>query len=421
MRIATPGLTPIAPPEPEDLIKEARRRQRRRWLAAGVTGVAVIASVTGFAADLAGHRHGRVSARTQLEKTTPVPRPKGTPPPIPRSIGTSVLWWPAGFGQCCGAVAVDNLSTGRITQRQEPDIAEGDFQPLLTRIGGWFVYVGDGVTEIRDDLSGHPRVLGPTWSFAPAAAPDHVWLFRIRSDMQGPIQARLASVAGGSQGPLITLPAGTMLPVVRGTDAGLLLQGWRGHSGLALWNPGSVPRTLPDAPLSDVGFDATPRLVAYGTSCGWHVTAQNNPDEPNAGYETCKVLRAFDVVTGKLTSVPAPAGTGGWVPDGFNLVSAISHNDQLIAAYAATLPQGTGHVHLYVVRLTSPASRPTAVPKSTAFIFARTAWSANDSWLLYQGPAEHLWAYQVTTGRIAASSTACCRYTVMVTTPSRTS
>jgi hypothetical protein len=39
--------------------------------------------------------------------------------------------------------------------------------------------------------------------------------------------------------------------------------------------------------------------------------------------------------------------------------------------------------------------------------------------LLYQGPGGHLWAYQVTSGQTRASSTPCCRYTVMAAAPSR--
>ncbi len=130
------------------------------------------------------------------------------------------------------------------------------------------------------------------------------------------------------------------------------------------------------------------------------------------------MLRILDVVTGRLVSFAAPPGTGGWVPDGFNLASAISPAGQLIAAYAAVRPPGLGRVRLYVMPVTGPSAPPAAVPSSAAFLFARTAWSARGSWLLYQGPGGHLWAYQVTSGAIRASSTACCRYTVMVAAPS---
>ena len=42
MRSAPPGWLPDARTGPEALIKEARRRQRRRWLAAGVAVAAVL-------------------------------------------------------------------------------------------------------------------------------------------------------------------------------------------------------------------------------------------------------------------------------------------------------------------------------------------------------------------------------------------
>ena len=42
MRLAPPGRLADARTEPEALIKEARRRQRRRWLAAGVAVAAVL-------------------------------------------------------------------------------------------------------------------------------------------------------------------------------------------------------------------------------------------------------------------------------------------------------------------------------------------------------------------------------------------
>jgi hypothetical protein len=416
MRIAPPGWLPDARTEPEALIKEARRRQRRRWLAVGVAVAVVLAGVAGVAAGVAGHPTGRPGPRG-YPRSQVAARQAAAPAPIPRSIGTTLVMWPADFGQCCGPVAVDDLSTGRLTQSQEPAIGAGDFQPLLAQVGRWLVYVGDGVvTAIADDLTGRPRVLGPSPFFAPAAAPGRVWLFQVQHGMQGPIRAWTVAPSGGRPSRPVTLPAGAYLPAVRGTDAGLLLQV---RQGLALWNPGSAPRILPSSPDFADGLDATSRLVAYGTGCSGQATAPDAPQDPNAGYDACKVLRVLDVITGKLISFPAPPGTAGWVPGGFNLVSAISHDDQMIAAYAAIRPQGAGQVRLYVMRIAGASRRAMPVPSSAAYLFARTAWSANDTWLLHQGPGGHLRAYQVTSGQTRASSTPCCQYTVMAAVPSR--
>jgi hypothetical protein len=419
MRIAPPGWLPDARTEPEALIKEARRRQRRRWLAAGVAVAAVLAGAAGVAAGVAGHPPGRPGPRGHPGSQVAA-RQAAAPAPIPGSIGTTLLMWPVGypaFGPGGGPPAyVDDLSTGRLTQSQQPAISAGDFQPLLAQVGRWLVYVGDGgVNAIRDDLTGRPRVLGPTPFFAPAAAPGRVWLFQVQHGMQGPIRAWTVAVSGGPPSQPVTLPAGAYLPAVTGTAAGLLLQV---PQGLALWNPGSVPRILPSSPDFADGFDATSRLVAYGTGCTSQTTAPDAPQEPNAGYDTCRALQVLDVVTGKLISFPAPPGTAGWVPGGFNLVSAISPGDQVIAAYAAIRPQGAGRVRLYVMRIAGPSRRAVEVPSSAAYLFARTAWSADDTWLLYQGPGGHLWAYQVTSGQTRASSTPCCQYTVMAAAPS---
>ena len=405
MRIAPPGWPPDARTELEALIKEARRRQRHRWLAVGVAAAAVLAGVAGVAAGVAGHSPGRPGPRGHPGSQVAA-RQAAAPGPIPRSIGTTLLMWPAGFGQCCGPVAVDDLSTGRLTQSQQPAIGAGDFQPLLAQAGRWLVYAGDGVaTAIADDLTGHPRVLGPTPFFVPAAAPGRVWLFQFQHGMQGPVRAWAVALSGGPPSQPVTLPAGAYLPAVRGTDAGLLLQV---PQGLALWNPGSAPRILPSSPDFADGFDATSRLVAYGTGCTSQTTAPDAAYEPNARYVTCSALQVLDVVTGKLISFPAPPGTAGWVPNGFNLVSAISPDDQMIAGYAAIRPQGAGQVRLYMMRIAGPSRRAMPVPSSAAYLFARTAWSANDTWLFYQGPGGHLWAYQVTSGQTRASSTPCC-------------
>jgi hypothetical protein len=213
------------------------------------------------------------------------------------------------------------------------------------------------------------------------------------------------------------LPAGAYLPAVRGTDAGLVLQV---PQGLALWNPGRAPTILPFSPagITD-GFDATARLVAYGTGCSTLVTAPDAPQQADTGYDTCQALLVLDVVTGTLLSFPAPPGTAGWVPNGFNLVSAISPDGRKIAAYAAVRPQGAGRVRLYVMPIAGPSRQAMPVPSSAAYLFAKTAWSADGSWLLYQGPGGHLWAYQVTGGQARASSTPCCQYTVMAAVQSR--
>ena len=419
----TAPATRLLDAEPEALIKEARRHQRRRYLAAGS---ALAAALAGAASVLAG-LHGSGSAhpaptRPPRHASPPVSarRPHG-PPPIPRSLGTTVLMWPVGypgFSAAGGPAAyVDDLGTGRLTQSSAVGISAGDFQPLLAQTGRWLVYVGNGTTAIRDDLRGRPRDIGRTPFFAPAAVPGQVWLFRIRAGHSHRIQARLVPVAGGLPGPAVTLPARTTLPAIRGTDAGLLLQTGR-RLNLALWSPGSRPRTLPYAPSLSDGFDATARLIAYGTSCTDQATAPHAAREPNAGYEACAMLRVLDVVTGRLTSYPAPPGTAGWVPNGFDLVSAISPGDRMIAAYAAVRPQGQGLVRLYLAPIARPSGQPAAVPSSGAYLFARTAWSVRGSWLFYQGPGGHLWAYQVTSGATRASSTPCCQYTVMTAAPS---
>jgi hypothetical protein len=306
-----------------------------------------------------------------------------------------------------------------VSQRQNPAISAGDFQPLLITVGRWFVYVGKGTTAIRDDLKGGPRVLGKTPFFAKSAMPGQVWLEYYRSGVlgQGPVSVRSVSVAAGRPGPKIMLPAGASL--VEGTDAGLLLEVRQGLDyGLALWKPGAAPRWLPNSRFSDNGLAASARLVSYGTGCTSYETARNASYEPNAGYDACRVLRIVNVVTGKVRSFAAPPGTAGWVPNGFGLVSAIRPGDAMIAAYAAVRPLGEGRTRLYVLRLHG-ARRVMAVPSSAAFLYARTGWSARGSWLLYQGPGKHLWAYQVTTGRVRASRASCCQYTVMATVRSR--
>ena len=59
MKTAPPGWLPDAQTEPEALIREARRRQRRRWLMIGVAVATMLAGVAGVAAGVAGHPPSR--------------------------------------------------------------------------------------------------------------------------------------------------------------------------------------------------------------------------------------------------------------------------------------------------------------------------------------------------------------------------
>jgi hypothetical protein len=406
---------------PEALIKEARRHQRRRYLIGGLAVLGAAAAVCGALAGLSRASHPRPPGVPRPRAAAIRPARPAAVGQIPASTDTTLLLWPVGypgFSASGGPPAyVDNLSTGRLTESESPDISAGDYQPLLSPVGTYLVYVGgDGTTAIRDDLTGRPHLVGGSPSFAPSATPGQVWLLTRNGNV---LTARPAPVAGGRPGPPLTLPAGTEL-LIRGTDAGLLLEVSRPAGfGLALWHPGAAPRILPYAAAEDItyGFDATALLIAYGTGCTDQVTAPGAA-LANADYQACAMLRILSVVTGTLSSFAAPPGTAGWVPDEFNLVSAISGQNQMIAAYAAVPPQGSGRVRLYVIRLTSPSPRASAVPSSGALLFARTAWSTNGSWLLYQGPGGHLWAYQLTSGQTRASSTPCCQYTVMAAVPS---
>jgi hypothetical protein len=406
MRTAQASRLPGDGTDPEAVIREARRRQRRRYLVAGGALVMMLALAAAVITAVSPSAHPRRPASSP-GRTAPAHAIRQLPGLSLPGAATTVVMWPVGrpvFTTAGGPPAyVADLTTGHLSRRRVPGIAGCDCQPYLVGAGKRLVYVSaDGTAVIPTDLVGKPRVLGTTPFFAPAAAPGHIWLVRYRGGTlgQAPIRVRPVPVTGGPPGAAVTLPAGADM-LIRGTDAGLLLVVRR---GLALWDPGSTPANLPHSSGWD-GFDATPHIVAYGTGCDT--------------YDRCQMLRIFNVVTGRLVSIPAPPGTAGWVPDGFDLVSAISPGSHMVAAYAAARPKPKRQARLYVIRLTSASHRASAVPSSAAPFYTRTAWSAKGSWLLYQGRGGHLWAYQVTTGKTRRSSTSCCGYTAVVAVPHR--
>ena len=416
--------TAIAPaPGPgagtEALIREARRRHRQRKLIVGLAAVAVLASALGAFADRHGTSHPPLASEPRVKPAANHPAGPQAAGPIPRSLETTVLMWPVGYPLFTPRggppVYLDNLTDGQLVRHQIPGIAGGDFEPYAVSAGRWIVYVGNGTVAIRDDLKGKPRVLGKTPFFAKSATPGQVWLEYYRGGVlgQSPVSIRSVPVAGGRPGPKIMLPAGASL--VEGTDAGLLLEVRQGRKdGLALWNPGAAPRVLPHSPAWGDALAADARLVAYGTGCQIDVTALHAKNDPNTGYDLCRVLRILNVVTGRLVSVKKPPGTAGWVPDGFYRGGPIAPGNEAIAAEAKLHPTDQGGERLYVIRLIGPRPRLTPVP-SAALVDASAVWSAQGSWLLYQGPGQRMWAYQVSTGRVRSSSTPCCQYTVMAT------
>jgi hypothetical protein len=402
-------------PGAEALIKEARRRQRRRYAATGVAAAAVLAAALGAFAGL----HG-ASGPQRASRPRPGPAAGHTGPQVPGAIpgsaGATVLMWPAGAGQD-GTIDLDNLRTGR-HGRAAPVVDPGENQPIMLA-GGWIIYVGNNSVQAADAVTGKTQVLGRTLAFAPSATPGDVWLeYGYYQPGTAAVTVRLVPVAGGRPGPPVTLPRGTQL--IAGTDAGLLLEPRFGEvSGpFWLWTPGTAPKALPYSSSAE-GFAVSPGLVAYGSNCADTSTAQSLSYGGNFGYDACRTLRVLDVVTSRLRSFAAPPGTAGWVPPhGGNWAwsaSEIAPSGQMMAAEAVIPPDSQGIARVFILHLTGRDMQATAVPSSAAFLLSVTAWSPDSSWLFYQGPGQHLWAYQVTTGQARSSTTTCCQYAVMAT------
>ena len=178
MKAAPPAGLADPAAELEALIREARRRQHRRWLVAGVAATAALASGAGI---IAGSRTGTPRPPRRHATATPPAhaiRPSAAPllgPSLP-GAATTVVMWPVGypvFGPDSGPAAyVDNLSTGQISRRQVPGIIGCDCQPYLIDVGRRLVYVGSGgITAVSPDLKGKPRLLGATEFFAPLPIP----------------------------------------------------------------------------------------------------------------------------------------------------------------------------------------------------------------------------------------------------------
>jgi hypothetical protein len=388
--------TPGRSADPDALIKEARRHERIRYLLTAGALLAACGTGTGLYASL---RSNPPPARPSPRSVQPSPDPTGEPS-VPRlpPIAARVMMWPPSM--------VDDLRTSHYFQTDKFELCCGDYQPLMITVGSWLVFVGNGATAIRSDLSGRPRVLGKTPFFAPSARPGEVWLQYFGKKE---VRIRQASVAGGATGPTITLPRGAQL--VAGTRAGFLLQ--NRHGRLRLWFPGHAMSVLPGNPSWGSGFAVTPALIAYGTHCRDGSIAASASFEPNTGFSVCSTLRIFDVRSGRVHSFPAPVGTTGWVPPEFHLENPISPSGARMAAEALVPSPDDNRGRLYVLPIARDDRRPMLVPASAGHIFSKVAWSPEGSWLLYQGPRFTLWGYDVRTQEVRSSPVPCCRYTIM--------
>src|SRR6516225_7169665 len=180
MRTAQASRLPGEGMDPEAVIRQARRRQRRRWLGAGVALVAVLAAA---AAVIMAGGSGSRPRRPVTHPVRAAPAHAIRPAPVPGLIlggaATAVVMWPVGYPLFTSAggppAYVDDLTTGHLSRRQVPGIVGCDCQPYLIGVSGRLVYVGaGGTTVIPADLAGKPRVLGTTpgcsWRYGTAAA-----------------------------------------------------------------------------------------------------------------------------------------------------------------------------------------------------------------------------------------------------------
>ena len=145
-----------------------------------------------------------------------------------------------------------------------------------------------------------------------------------------------------------------------------MITGGPEHYRLALWRPGLRPAIL--APLgfgvSNL-FAATPREIAYGSSCRL----------PRAeGDVVCRRLTVRDPISGRRWSVTAPAGTLGWAPRDEDVMGedgVVSPDARYLAAQAAV--RGRHRIRLYAVGLQTASHLVTPVPHSPNLLYTRVA------------------------------------------------
>jgi hypothetical protein len=333
MQTAPPGWLPGPGTKPEAVIREARRRQRRRWLAAGVATAAVLVAAGAVIAGSGAGSHPRPPGRHA--STAPKPAPS-----VMRGLPM-----PAGSG-------VRLLLTGRrpawfsmATRRTEPikGLPWNRAGYGFTRVsGGWSAQpypagpypAGPGCLPVCAgpplpsyfiaDGSASAARIGPGFGVSASDGNGMVWLVTFRRSADNidttPARAQQVTTAGRPAGPRFRLPAGYLIQRAVGGD--LLLapvdQG-PGTVTYKLWDPGTrrVAGTFSDV------IAASPRQIAWGPVC-----------------VHCPV-HVLNLLTGTTAAIPVPRETwannnGTFSSDGRFLAFSLSAGPPPPAAAAVT-------------------------------------------------------------------------------------
>ncbi|MHB8504882.1 MAG: TolB-like translocation protein [Acidimicrobiales bacterium] len=366
------------------------RQRRRRWRR--LTAMTVAAAAAG-AAVVAGVLVPGVSNPSQVR----IGGFEGAGPSPLAGVHERLVVWPA--TSCCDAAAgnsiwVLDLATGRRSLRAFPPMNGGDLPYTMIRVGSRLVFTGAaGPSSIPESLTGRPLLLGQaTWFLPSSAAPGQVLLVHDPTASWGG-SVTPVSVTDGRRGRTIPVPSDAA--ALEDTTSGLLLYTRSGT--LELWRPAAAPLVLARVPDPASALAAvSPHDVAYATGCRSRSATQPGVNGP-VGYYACSMLHVTDLA-GRSQQFAAPAGTAGWVPVGVLDPPGVSPGGRYLALTAVLPGSSAGASRLYLVPLGRGGGRPVAVPSSARGLYNQTAWSADGSWLFYQGAGGTLRAYRPATG-----------------------
>ena len=302
----------------ELIIKEARRRHRRRLLSIAVvlTAISSLALALGFGLQLSPSTY----ANSHL---SPLPQP----PTFVGHSGTTLVY---GYE----SLRIIDSDTGTSRGLPLPAPIGGSSDLSMVDIGKSFVLNrGNEAWLYRPDFRGSPINLGASLRVIPGPTDDEVWIWSdpcatatgCTTDSSGTEQGnvRLVNSSGLQIGQPIPLPAPAdgWYPTGQAVTAGLVLDNVYGTTGEEeIWNPisSTVVRVLPHAQV----------IAAGGNVAAWNTGRACLPH--------C-TLHLTNVQTGAIRNIPLPRGftiTG----DG-----AMSPNGTILA-----IPVGIGGAWPYV-------------------------------------------------------------------------